>query len=193
MGRPETIARHDIVAFSGRGNPSLILLRYFPVLFTDRAIGAKKDGRRPNEKRATVVKMSGGRALRTYCEFSFDAAHSVAPYSTLHGHTFVVKLTFGGPADPVYGWPVNLYEVEKFIATVKGDHYNPGLDHSNLDLKPEIGLASLENVTLYLWKVFKAEFPGLEEVELKRGFQGSIEGCVYRGENMDRADLGLAA
>jgi 6-pyruvoyltetrahydropterin/6-carboxytetrahydropterin synthase len=131
--------------------------------------------------------------MKTYCEFSFDAAHSVAPYSPLHGHTFVVKLTFGGEADPIYGWPVNLYEVEKFIHKVKGSHQEPGLDHSNLDLNPEIGVASLENVTKYLWRVFKSEFPGLEEIELKRGFHGSVEGCIYRGAQESSESLSLAA
>jgi 6-pyruvoyltetrahydropterin/6-carboxytetrahydropterin synthase len=131
--------------------------------------------------------------MKTYCEFSFDAAHSVTPYSPLHGHTFVVKLTFGGDVDPVYGWPVNLYEVERFIAKVKGNHDNPGLDHTNLDTIAEIGVASLENVTTYLWRIFKAEFPGLEEIELKRGFQGSVEGCIYRGGTAGSGALPLAA
>jgi 6-pyruvoyltetrahydropterin/6-carboxytetrahydropterin synthase len=134
-----------------------------------------------------------GGEMKTYCEFSFDAAHSVAPYSPLHGHTFVVKLTFGGEADPIYGWPVNLYEVEKFISEVKGNHREPGLDHSNLDLNPEIGVASLENVTKYLWRVFKSKFPGLEEIELKRGFHGSVEGCIYRGAQESSESLSLAA
>jgi len=120
--------------------------------------------------------------MKTYCEFTFEAAHSVKPYSDLHGHTFIAKLTFGGEADAVFGWPVNLYEVEEFIAEIKGTHSKPGIDHANLDHNPEIGVASLENITKYLWKVFKARFPGLEEVELKRGLTGSSEGCIYRGE-----------
>jgi 6-pyruvoyltetrahydropterin/6-carboxytetrahydropterin synthase len=140
--------------------------------------------------RALIAK---GAFLKTYCEFSFDAAHSVAPFSPLHGHTFVVRVTFGGEVDPVYGWPVNLYEVERFIAEVKGTHDNPGIDHSNLDHHPEIGVASLENVTIYLWNVFKAKFPGLVEIELKRGFHGSTEGCVYRGEVVKSASINLAA
>jgi 6-pyruvoyltetrahydropterin/6-carboxytetrahydropterin synthase len=131
--------------------------------------------------------------MKTYCEFTFEAAHSVPPYSRLHGHTFVAKLTFGGATDPEFGWPVNLYEVERFIRDIKGDHDHPGLDHSNLDEVPEIGIASLENVTRYLWRLFQARFPGLEEVELKRGFAGSVEGCIYRGERDGAAPLGLAA
>ena len=119
--------------------------------------------------------------MRTYCEFTFEAAHSVPPYAGLHGHTFVAKLTFGGPVEEPFGWPVNLYEVESFIKEVKGEH-GKGLDHGNLDQIDAIGVASLENITRYLWTLFHARFPGLEEVELKRGFQGSTEGCIYKGE-----------
>ena len=131
--------------------------------------------------------------MKTYCEFTFEAAHSVPPYSGLHGHTFVAKLTFGGIPDAKFGWPVNLYEVESFIREVKGDHHEPGLDHSNLDERPGIGVASLENITKYLWTLFKARFPGLEEVELKRGFAGSTEGCIYRGDGASAPALGLVA
>jgi 6-pyruvoyltetrahydropterin/6-carboxytetrahydropterin synthase len=131
--------------------------------------------------------------MKTYCEFTFEAAHSVQPYSGLHGHTFIAKLMFGGAVDAKFGWPVNLYEVEAFIREVKGDHHGPGIDHSNLDERPGIGVASLENITKHLWTLFKARFPGLEEVELKRGFAGSTEGCIYRGDDASTASLGLVA
>lgn len=120
--------------------------------------------------------------MLTFCEFSFDAAHSVAPYSSLHGHTFIVKLTFSGEVDPVYGWVVNLYDVERFIALVKGTPEDPGLDQSNLDENRAIGIASLENIASYLWQVFKTEFGGLVELELRRGFPGSTEGCIFTGK-----------
>ncbi|HZW48277.1 MAG TPA: 6-carboxytetrahydropterin synthase [Microvirga sp.] len=127
--------------------------------------------------------------MKTYCEFTFEAAHSVHPYSGLHGHTFIARLTFGGPVDEVYGWPVNLYDVENYIKELKGDH-GTGLDHANLDLKQdEIGLASLENITTYIWRKVKERFPNLEEVELKRGMAGSSEGCIYRGEAPKSTDL----
>ena len=80
------------------------------------------------------------------------------------------------------GWPVNLYDVENYIKEIKGEH-GSGLDHGNLDLNPDIGVASLENVTTYIWRLVKERFPNLEEVELKRGMAGSTEGCIYRGES----------
>ena len=129
--------------------------------------------------------------MKTFCEFTFDAAHSVPPHSIVHGHTFVAKLTFGGDVDPEFGWPVNLYDVEKFIADLKGDHHKPGsggIDHCNFDNRPEIGAASLENINRFLWRTVKARFSNLEEIELKRGLPGISEGCTYRGErdNLNR-------
>ncbi len=124
--------------------------------------------------------------MRTYCEFTFDAAHSVPPYAGLHGHTFVAKLTFGGSVDPVFGWPVNLYDVEAFIEELKSPR-GGGLDHANLDEIAGIGPASLENITKYIWKVFSAKFPNIEEIELRRGFPGTTEGCIYQGETADKA------
>jgi 6-pyruvoyltetrahydropterin/6-carboxytetrahydropterin synthase len=112
----------------------------------------------------------------------------VHPYSGLHGHTFIARLTFGGPVDETYGWPVNLYDVENYIKELKGEH-GTGLDHGNLDLNNEIGVASLENITTYIWRVVKERFPGLEEVELKRGLTGSSEGCIYRGETPARINM----
>ena len=76
---------------------------------------------------------------------------------------------------------------------VKGGHDGAGLDHSNLDERHGIGVASLENITKHLWSIFKSRFPGLEEVELKRGFTGSLEGCIYRGESAAAIPLGLVA
>jgi 6-pyruvoyltetrahydropterin/6-carboxytetrahydropterin synthase len=49
---------------------------------------------------------------------------------------------------------------------------------------PDIGVASLENVTTYIWRLVKERLPHLEEVELKRGMSGSQEGCIYRGETL---------
>jgi 6-pyruvoyltetrahydropterin/6-carboxytetrahydropterin synthase len=118
--------------------------------------------------------------MKTFCEFTFEAAHSVPPFSRLHGHTFVAKLTFGGAADPTFGWPVNLYDVENFIEELKGTDNDPGIDHANLDEIAEIGVASLENISAYLFDRVKDRFPNLEEVELRRGLTGTSEGCVCR-------------
>lgn len=128
--------------------------------------------------------------MKTYCEFKFEAAHSVPPYSGLHGHTFVARLTFGGVDDPVFGWPAHLYEVEAFIAELKERH-GAGIGYTNLDQVAETGVGSLQNITKYLWTLFRARFPGLEEVEVERDFPETIEGCIHRGEVF--APISLAA
>ena len=97
--------------------------------------------------------------MKTYCEFSFDAAHSVAPYSGCTAIRSWQSLPSAARLDPDYGWPVNLYEVEKFIAEVKGNHHRAGARPLESRRIPEVGVASLENVTKYLWRVFKARFP----------------------------------
>jgi 6-pyruvoyltetrahydropterin/6-carboxytetrahydropterin synthase len=119
--------------------------------------------------------------MKTYCEFKFEAAHSVPPYSGLHDHTFVAKLTFGGVGDPAVGWPAHLYEVKASIAEFQERH-GAGIGYPNLDHTAETGVASPENITKDLWTLFRARFPSLEEVEFERGFPETIEGCIRRGE-----------
>ena len=83
---------------------------------------------------------------------------------------------------------MNLYDVENYIREIKGNH-GTGLDHGNLDLNPEIGIASLENVTTYIWRLVKERFPGLEEVELKRGMPGSTRAASIVARAVNRASL----
>lgn len=131
--------------------------------------------------------------MATYKEFTLELAHSVKPFSKLHGHTFVARLQFTGPLDPEFGWVVNLYDVTQHIQALKNhiakaggnvdaDEHGNGEGEGNLDLIPEIGPCSIENVAIWMWKFFKPKFPELEEIDLNRGFRGSIEGCIYRGQ-----------
>jgi 6-pyruvoyltetrahydropterin/6-carboxytetrahydropterin synthase len=124
--------------------------------------------------------------MRTFLEFTVEAAHSVPGYSNLHGHTFVVKLTFTGEPDPTYGWVADLYAVKKIANSVKaeigaGDETGDGLGEGNLCDIPDLRIGSLENFAKWIWGKVAPEQPTLEIVEVNRGFRGSIEGCEYRG------------
>ena len=135
-------------------------------VFTDRLL---------NQRGREETLLIGSATMRHLVEALIPGVHVIT-------RPRLSKLTFAGETDPVYGWVVNLYEVERFIAKVKGTPESPGLDQSNLDENPSIGIASLENIASYLWRIFKAEFSGLDELELRRGFTGSTEGCTLTGK-----------
>ena len=114
----------------------------------------------------------------TFKEFTFEAAHQTPPYSTLHGHTFKVELSFGGKPDPKYGWSVSLDDLHKEI-----DALRSVVDGKYLNDVPGLEVPSLENISRWIWNRFSAHNPGLKRVLLSRGFEGQKEGCVYEGED----------
>jgi 6-pyruvoyltetrahydropterin/6-carboxytetrahydropterin synthase len=125
-------------------------------------------------------------SMRTFMEFTIEAAHSVTRYSRLHGHTFVVKLSFEGQPDPVYGWVANLYDVKKIADTIKAeigaaDENGDGSGEGNLNDISDLQVVSLENFASWIWGRVAPSQPNLSAVEVNRGFRGSIEGCEYRG------------
>ena len=130
--------------------------------------------------------------IRTYTEFTFEAAHRVEGVSPLHGHTFVVRMDFSGPPDPTFGWPVNLHEVNRSFKRVlkaigQADGNGDGEGEGDLTLIPEIGIGSLENIAKWIWGMMKPHHPELLSIDLNRGFRGSVEGCVYYGTAEDMA------
>lgn len=114
--------------------------------------------------------------VETYKEFTFEAAHETPPFSKLHGHSFRVGIHLTGEPDPVYGWPANLYEVDRKIASLRET-----LDDSYLNDIKGLEVPSLENVAAWIWESLQPEFPGLDRIEVSRGSVGHAEGCVYRG------------
>jgi 6-pyruvoyltetrahydropterin/6-carboxytetrahydropterin synthase len=114
----------------------------------------------------------------TFKEFTFEAAHQTPPYSTLHGHTFKVELSFGGKPDPKYGWSVSLDDLYKQI-----DELRANIDGKYLNDVPGLEVPSLENISRWIWNRLSPLQPGLKRVLLSRGFEGQKEGCVYEGED----------
>lgn len=115
--------------------------------------------------------------MEIFREFTFEAAHKVAPYSGIHGHTFQVEVYLTGKPDPVFGWPVSLTDIEPHIDAVRGD-----LDHKYLNDIDGLAVPSLENVAKWIWQRFENALPGLDRVTVRRGASGNGEGCTYRGQ-----------
>lgn len=114
--------------------------------------------------------------METFKQFTFEAAHELPPFSSLHGHSFYVQLTMKGEPDPVYGWVANLYEVEHHVAELRGR-----LDHTYLNKIEGLSVPSLENVARWIWQNLAEKLPGLNRVQVRRGSEGDAEGCSYSG------------
>jgi 6-pyruvoyltetrahydropterin/6-carboxytetrahydropterin synthase len=114
--------------------------------------------------------------IETFKQFTFEAAHSLQPYSGLHGHSFTAEVCIAGDPDPEFGWPGNLYDFEPHIQAVRQE-----LDHKYLNEIPGLSVPSIENVCRWIWERLVIHYPGLERVVVTRGSPGQMEGCVYRG------------
>jgi 6-pyruvoyltetrahydropterin/6-carboxytetrahydropterin synthase len=114
--------------------------------------------------------------LETFVEFTFEAAHRVPPYSTLHGHSFRVIVYLTGHPDPVYGWTHNLYDLEPALSGIK-----QLLDHTYLNEIEGLEIPTLENVAAWIWQRASKSVVGVDRVLVRRGIEGAGEGCCYRG------------
>ncbi len=113
---------------------------------------------------------------QTFCEFTFEAAHQTPPFSTLHGHSFLVRVVLHGPSHPVYGWSHNLDEVEPVL-----EHLRQELDHRYLNDIDGLEVPTLENVARWIWRRLGSKLDGIESITVSRGTEGRREGAIYRG------------
>lgn len=114
--------------------------------------------------------------VETYKEFNFEAAHATPPYSGMHGHSFKVCVHIVGEPDPVYGWPVSLYDLNQSIDAIKAK-----VGDTVLNDVPGLEVPSLENLAKWIYNEMKPAFPNLDRITVSRGFEGQGEGCIYRG------------
>ena len=111
--------------------------------------------------------------LETFKQFTFEAAHQTPPYSGLHGHSFTVSVYMKGRPDPKFGWSHNLDEVELAIARIK-----KRVDHKYLNDIAGLEVPTLENVTNWLLTEISGAVAGVDRVQVRRGLEGSSEGCI---------------
>ena len=120
--------------------------------------------------------------LETFVEFTFEAAHQIPPFSTLHGHSFRVVVFMTGERDPKFGWSHNLYDVDAAISETKRR-----LHDSYLNEIEGLEVPSLENVAVWIWRQLDPVLPGLDRVVVRRGIEGAGEGCCYSGRAVRNA------
>jgi 6-pyruvoyltetrahydropterin/6-carboxytetrahydropterin synthase len=113
--------------------------------------------------------------VETFKQFNFEAAHQTPPFSSLHGHSFVVTVHLVGEPDPVYGWSHNMYELDAAIAAVRAE-----VDHKYLNDISGLEVPTLENLTKWMVEKLDGVLQGVDRVQVRRGLEGTAEGCTMR-------------
>ena len=113
-------------------------------------------------------------------EFRFDAAHTLErtieteSSRRIHGHSYRAEVTIKGEADPKSGMVVDLGLFERALGDAR-----EALDHRFLDEMNDLGPATLENLSVWIWKKVEPVSPGLTRVTVYR--DSTAERCSYSG------------
>ena len=113
-------------------------------------------------------------------QFRFEAAHTLQrgidaePCRRIHGHSYRAEITVRGTADPATGMLVDRGLFERAL-----EEAQDGLDHRFLDEINDLGPATLENLSVWVWHKLAPVCPGLARVTIHRDSCG--ESCTYLG------------
>ena len=112
-------------------------------------------------------------------QFTFEAAHYFPNmpeghiYKKIHGHSFVVEVTFSGKKNKDNQWVTDFDELSKSLNEIKKK-----LDHKCINDIKEIGIPSLENISSWIGKQLQKKYSNLCSIKLSRPSCG--EYCLYR-------------
>src|SRR5260221_1377852 len=113
-------------------------------------------------------------------EFRFEAAHTLGrkiqaeSSRRIHGHSYRAEVTVRGEPDRESGMIVDLGVLEDALAEARD-----GLDHRFLDELDELGPATLENLSAWIWRMVEPVACGLC---LVTGYRAGHAGCcTYLG------------
>ncbi len=116
-------------------------------------------------------------------QFRFEAAHTLEraidaePSRRIHGHSYRAEVTVRGTADAKTGMVLDLGLFDRTLVDV-----HDGLDHRFLDDVADLGPATLENLSAWIWRKLSPIAPGLARVTVYRDSNG--EACSYFGPDL---------
>jgi 6-pyruvoyltetrahydropterin/6-carboxytetrahydropterin synthase len=112
--------------------------------------------------------------------FTFDAAHTLRreidaePSRRIHGHSYRAEVAVRGEPSPETGMIVDLGVFERALAEARD-----GLDHRFLDELNDLGPATMENLSAWIWHKVEPVCSGLFRVTVYR--DSSQESCTFFG------------
>lgn len=113
-------------------------------------------------------------------QFRFEAAHTLhrdinaEPSRRIHGHSYRSEVTLRGQAQSGTGMVLDCSIFENALEAARD-----GLDHRFLDEIPDLGPATLENLSVWIWRTLAPTFVGLTRVTVYRDSTG--DACTYFG------------
>jgi 6-pyruvoyltetrahydropterin/6-carboxytetrahydropterin synthase len=113
-------------------------------------------------------------------EFRFDAAHTLdrrvdaEPSRRIHGHSYRAEVVVRGRPDPVTGMIIDLGLLDQALHEARD-----GLDHRFLDEINDLGPATMENLSAWIWRRLAPKVPNLWRVTVRRDSDGGA--CSYYG------------
>ncbi|SRR5579871_4334972 len=113
-------------------------------------------------------------------QFRFEAAHTLhrtidaESSRRIHGHSYRAEISVRGDVNPITGMVVDLGLLERAL-----DDARDGLDHRFLDDIPDLGPATMENLSVWIWRKVSPVCTGLSRVTVYRDSSGDV--CSYFG------------
>ncbi len=113
-------------------------------------------------------------------EFGFDAAHTLRrtinaePSWRIHGHSYRAEIVLRGHPDPQSGMLIDLSHFERALEDVR-----LSLDHHFLDEIEDLGPATIENLSTWIWRKVAPVCPNLCRVTVRRDSDSGA--CSYFG------------
>jgi 6-pyruvoyltetrahydropterin/6-carboxytetrahydropterin synthase len=113
-------------------------------------------------------------------QFRFDAAHTlecevnVEPNRRVHGHSYRAEVTVRGVPDMKSGMIIDLGLFERALNDAR-----EALDHRMLNDVEGLGPATLENLSVWIWRRLAPNLKGLAKIAVCR--DGNGDACVYHG------------
>jgi len=113
-------------------------------------------------------------------QFRFDAAHTLdrlietESSRRIHGHSYRAAVFIRGQPDPTTGMVVDLGLLQRTMEDARD-----ALDHRFLDEITDLGPATMENLSLWIWNRLSPVIGNLHKVTVYRDSSG--EACSYWG------------
>jgi 6-pyruvoyltetrahydropterin/6-carboxytetrahydropterin synthase len=113
-------------------------------------------------------------------EFRFDAAHTlqravgIEPSRRIHGHSYRAEVVVRGRPDPNSGMVIDLGLLDQAL-----DDARDGLDHRFLDEINDLGPATMENLSSWIWRKLAPTCSNLWRVTVRRDSDSGS--CSYFG------------